>query len=80
MTHISRPFQIALVAMALFVAVWFLALRGHSTGSEGAGSSASSSAGRAAPAAKRHPPKRRAPADQPRPARSTTARHRASRA
>jgi hypothetical protein len=46
MTHISRPFQIALAAMALFVAVWFVALRGHST--EGSGSSASSSAGQSA--------------------------------
>jgi hypothetical protein len=52
MTHISRPFQIALVAMALFVAVWFVALRGHSSGSEGAGSSASRAAGPAAAPAK----------------------------
>lgn len=52
MTNISRPFQIALAAMALFVAVWFVALRGHSGGSEGAGSSASSSGGQAAAPAK----------------------------
>ena len=32
MTQISRPFQIALVAMVLFAAVWFVALRGHSSG------------------------------------------------
>ncbi len=44
MTHISRPFQIALVALLLFIAVWFAVLRGHSssTGSSGSGSSASS--------------------------------------
>jgi hypothetical protein len=48
MTHISRPLQIALAAMALFVAVWFVALRGHSGGGEGAGSSASSAPARAA--------------------------------
>ena len=29
MTQLSRPYQIALLTMALFVAVWFLALRGH---------------------------------------------------
>lgn len=34
MTHISRPFQIALAAMVLFVAVWFVALRGHSSATE----------------------------------------------
>jgi hypothetical protein len=44
MTQISRPFQIVLVAFALFVAVWFLALRAHNAGtSGGAGSSASGS-------------------------------------
>jgi hypothetical protein len=52
MTHISRPFQIALAAMVLFVAVWLVALRGHSGGSEGAGSSASSAGGHAAAPAK----------------------------
>lgn len=41
MTQISRPFQIALVALGLFVAVWFVALRGHSPSSTGgSGSSA----------------------------------------
>jgi hypothetical protein len=51
MTHISRPLQIALAAMALFVVVWFLALRGHSAGSEGAGSSAPAPAAPATSAA-----------------------------
>jgi cytoskeletal protein RodZ len=41
MTHISRPFQIALAAIVLFVAVWFVALRGHSSGTESSGSGAS---------------------------------------
>ncbi len=39
MTHISRPFQIALAALLLFIAVWFLALRGHSSGGESSSSS-----------------------------------------
>jgi hypothetical protein len=42
MAQISRPFQIAFVAMALFAVVWLLALRGHST-SPGSGSSAPAS-------------------------------------
>jgi hypothetical protein len=44
MTHISRPFQIALVGLGLFVAVWFVALRGHSASTTGAGSSPSAAA------------------------------------
>jgi hypothetical protein len=32
MTRLSRPFQIALVVSGLFVAVWFVGLRGHSAG------------------------------------------------
>jgi hypothetical protein len=53
MTHISRPFQIALVAVVLLAAVWFVALRGHSSSSSHevsvpAASSASSAAGSAA--------------------------------
>jgi len=44
MAHISRPFQIALAAIVLFAAVWFVALRGHSSGTESSGSGASSSA------------------------------------
>jgi hypothetical protein len=53
MTQISRPFQIALLAMGLFVAVWFIALRGHSasTGGSGASSSSSSSPAQAGKAA-----------------------------
>ena len=35
MTQISRPFQIALLAMCLFAAVWFFALQGHSTSTNG---------------------------------------------
>jgi len=35
MAQISRPFQIALVAMGLLAAVWLVALRGHSGGSSG---------------------------------------------
>ena len=31
MSKLSRPFQLALVAMGVLVAVWFVALRGHST-------------------------------------------------
>ncbi len=44
MTQISRPFQIALVAIGLFAAVWFVALRGHSssTGSSSSAAPASS--------------------------------------
>jgi len=49
MTQISRPFQIALAALVLFIAVWFLALRGHSGG--GSSSSSSPSAVSSSPAA-----------------------------
>lgn len=38
MTQLSRPFQIALVAMGLLAAVWFVALRGHSASTGGSGS------------------------------------------
>ncbi len=31
MTQLSRPFQIALVAVVMFALVWFVALHGHST-------------------------------------------------
>jgi len=34
MTQLSRPYQIALLALGLLAAVWFVALRGHSTSSE----------------------------------------------
>jgi hypothetical protein len=40
MAQISRPFQIAFVAMALFALVWLLALRGHSTSTSQSGSAA----------------------------------------
>jgi len=44
MTQISRPFQIVLAVFALFVAVWFLALRAHNANTGGgSGSSASGS-------------------------------------
>ncbi|MFI4989347.1 MAG: hypothetical protein ACHQHO_00330 [Solirubrobacterales bacterium] len=43
MTHISRPIQIALAAAVLFLAVWFFALRGHSSASESSGSGSSGS-------------------------------------
>ncbi len=38
MAQISRPFQIALVAVGLLACVWFLALRGHSSSTSGSGS------------------------------------------
>ncbi|MGO8906968.1 MAG: hypothetical protein ACLQMH_15310 [Solirubrobacteraceae bacterium] len=44
MTQISRPFQIALLALVLFAAVWFVALRGQSASSGGSGSPPSSQA------------------------------------
>jgi hypothetical protein len=43
MTQLSRPYQIALVAMALFVAVWFLAVRGRTTTPEAGSASSSAS-------------------------------------
>jgi hypothetical protein len=43
MTQLSRPYQVALVVLGLFAAVWLIALRGHSTSSSGGGSSAPSS-------------------------------------
>jgi hypothetical protein len=43
MAQISRPFQIAFVAMALFALVWLLALRGHSTSPSASGSAAPAS-------------------------------------
>jgi hypothetical protein len=39
MTQLSRPFQIALVALVLFAGVWLAALHGHSGSKNGAGSS-----------------------------------------
>jgi len=56
MTQISRPFQIALAAAGLILAVWFVALRGHSSSSESSTPAAStpaasSSSGAAKPGA-----------------------------
>jgi hypothetical protein len=45
-TQISRPFQIALAAVALLLVIWLVALRGHSAG----GSSSSTPAAASAPA------------------------------
>jgi len=45
-TQISRPFQIAIAAVALLLVVWLVALRGHSAG----GSSSSAPAAAATPA------------------------------
>lgn len=46
MTQLSRPYQIALLALGLLVVVWFVALRGHTaaTSTGGAGSSPAASA------------------------------------
>jgi hypothetical protein len=51
MTQLSRPFQIVLVAFALLVLVWFVALRGHSpsTSSSSASAPSSSSSAPASP-------------------------------
>jgi hypothetical protein len=51
MTQISRPFQIALLAMGLFVVVWFIALRGHSAGTSAGGSGSSAAVSAPAPTA-----------------------------
>jgi hypothetical protein len=50
MTQISRPFQIGLLAVGLFAAVWFFALQGHSAGTAGSSSSASAPSAAAQPA------------------------------
>ncbi len=73
MTQISRPFQIVLVAFALFVAVWFLALRAHNAGtSGGAGSSASGSSAPASRPASASAAKAKSGASSPVHARSST--------
>jgi hypothetical protein len=55
MAQISRPFQIAFVAMALFAVVWLLALRGHSSSTSGSGSPAATpSSSPAAPSSAYH--------------------------
>jgi hypothetical protein len=52
MTQLSRPYQIALVTLALLVLVWFAALRGRTPSSGGgSGSSPAASSAPAAPAA-----------------------------
>jgi hypothetical protein len=51
MAQISRPFQIVLVAMGMLIAVWFVALRGHSAGSGSATSAPARSASAPASAA-----------------------------
>jgi hypothetical protein len=43
MSQVSRPFQIALVAMVLLVMVWFVALRGHGSSAEPAPSASTPS-------------------------------------
>jgi hypothetical protein len=50
-TQISRPFQIALAAVALLLVIWLVALRGHSTGG-GNTSSAPAAASTPAPASR----------------------------
>jgi hypothetical protein len=49
-TQISRPFQIALAAVAVLLVIWVVALRGHSAGS-GSSSSTPAAASTPAPAA-----------------------------
>jgi hypothetical protein len=48
MTQISRPFQIALLAVVLLAAVWFVALRGHSSASSNEASAPAPAASSAA--------------------------------
>jgi hypothetical protein len=51
MMQLSRPFQIVLVTFCLFAAVWFFALRSHSSSTSSGGSSASAPPSAASPAA-----------------------------
>jgi cobalamin biosynthesis Mg chelatase CobN len=51
MAQISRPFQIALAAVGVLAAVWFFALRGHSSGSSSSGGSPQAQPQPAPPAA-----------------------------
>ena len=44
MAQLSRPYQVALGAIGLLAAVWFIALRGHSGASGGAGATPTPSA------------------------------------
>lgn len=50
MSQLSRPYQIALVALALLAAVWFVALRGHSSSTQAGSGSTSGSTGSSASA------------------------------
>jgi hypothetical protein len=50
MSQISRPFQIALLAVGVLMAVWFLALRGHSASSPSASPGGSAAAATSTPA------------------------------
>jgi len=65
MTQLSRPYQIALVVLGLFAAVWLVALRGHSATTGGGGSSAASSSA----------PSQSVPAPAAKPAAPSTAYH-----
>jgi hypothetical protein len=51
MSQISRPFQIALVAVGVLMAVWFLALRGHSASSSSGSSGGAATAATSTPSA-----------------------------
>jgi methylglyoxal synthase len=49
MAQLSRPFQIALVAVVLLAGVWLFALQGHSTSTSGSGSGSSAAVPASAP-------------------------------
>jgi len=57
MAQVSRPFQILLVVSALFIAVWFLALRGHSSTTGTSSPSTSPAATATVPVTPAHAPK-----------------------
>lgn len=54
MTQVSRPFQVVLAVFAVFVVVWFAALRNHSLSTD-SGSGSSPSVAQPAKSAKPHP-------------------------
>jgi hypothetical protein len=70
-TQISRPFQIALAAVALLLVIWLVALRGHSGG--GSSSSTPAAASTPAPAAGSASPASGAGASQSSPGSGTAA-------
>ena len=72
MTQISRPFQIALAAVALLLVIWLVALRGHSGGG-GSTSSTPAAASTPAPAAGSASPASGAGASQSSPGGGTAA-------